>query len=180
MTIALRTRTSLENLITAWVKLVWPTRTAIVGWPGAPRPTTFPYVEFLLSAVTTIGHDEHLEIDASGYQEIRGDRLLHFSVNAFGAGALDMIRALSNSIWMQSVAAVLLAGGLAPQPPGPINDLTKFLESQAEERAHVDMTFGIKDCYLDLVGWIEHVNAAGVITADTGTSIAISFAADLT
>ncbi len=179
MTAALRTRASLEDALIAWVRLVLPAGREVIGWPTAPRPL-LPYASIRIADIAPIGQDDRGAVDlGTGLQVIYGDRLVTVSVQAFGPGALDIVRALANSIWKRSVSAVLLASGLCPQQPGPINDLTKFLETESEERAHVDMNFGIKDLDTDNVGVIEHVVGDGTIRTETGEQILISFAADL-
>lgn len=179
MTVAIRTRVELEDALTAWVELVLPGGRKVVGWPTAPRPQ-LPYVTIRISDIVEIGQDDRGAVDlGTGVQIIYGDRLLTLSVQAFGPGALDLLRKLANSIWKQSVSAVLLDAGLSPMKPGLINDLTGFLETSAEERGHVDMVFGFKDTYEDNVGVIEHVTGDGTIRNEQGTYLAISFAADL-
>jgi hypothetical protein len=101
-------------------------------------------------------------------------------VDGYGAGSLDLARALANSIQMQTVSAALIAAGLCPQGHDDVTDLTELLETEAEERAHLVMRFGIKEVYADTIGWIESVAGTGDILRADLTKIAISFAADLT
>ena len=149
-------------------------------WRQPPRALPLPYVTIRFTGLAPIGQDDRGKVDlGTGLQVIYGDRLLTVSVQAYGAGALDKVRALSNSVWKQTISQALLANGLCPQQPGPINDLTQFLETDDEERAHVDMNFGIKDLDTDNVGVIEHVAGDGTIRTDRGEQIVINFAADL-
>lgn len=166
MTAALRTRTSLEDALVAWVVLVFPTGRCALGWGGGPRPA-LPYLTVRIMGVDPIGQDDRGPVDlTTGVQVIYGDRLLQVSVQGYGPGALDKVRAMANSIWKETVASVLLAAGLCAHNPGPVNDLTQFLETVPEERAHVDIKFGIKDLDTDQVGVIEHVAGDGAVVAD--------------
>jgi hypothetical protein len=167
VTQTLRTRASLEDAIVAWVDAALPGGRVALGWQKAPRHLPTPYVTVRIAGITPIGQDDRLPVDLeTGEQDIYGDRLVTVSCQAFGAGALDRIRALSNSIWRETIAAGLLAAGLCPQMPGPINDLTQLLETEPEERAHVDINFGVKDLYSDQVGVIEHVEGDGTVVED--------------
>lgn len=180
MTAELRTRTSLEDAIIAWVQLVFPTGRAMIGWQKGPRNLPTPYVEIKITGIVNIGQDDLGAVDIdTGLQVIYGDRLLTVSCQAYGAGALDKVRALNNSIWKQTINSALLTSGLCPQSPGAVNDLTQFLETEAEERAHVDINFGIKDLDTDNVGVIEHVAGDGTIRTESGDSIFFEFAGDL-
>ena len=179
MTAELRTKTSIEDAIIDWIEEVFPSGMAILAWPDAPRPK-LPYVSAQIIGIAPIGMDDYGAVDLdTGYQVVYGDRLVTVSINAFGTGAIDKIRTLMNSISKETIKDSLIANGLCPQNPGPLNDLTGFLETEPEERAHFDMMFGIKDLDTDNVGVIEHVSGNGTIIAETGEYILISFSADL-
>jgi hypothetical protein len=183
------TRRQLEDALVAWVQLVLVGGSVVIGWPNATRPLPLPYVTLRIIGIASIGQDDRGAVDSvTGLQTIYGDRLVTVSVQAFspmqgekysGLSALDVIRALKQSLAKESVIDVLLQSGLATQMPGPINDLSQFLETAAEERAHFDASFGVKDLDTDLVGWIQHFAGDGTVRRDTGSPIRVSFTADV-
>jgi len=179
MTAALRSRTDLEDAVMAWITAVFPSGRAIIAWPNAPRPE-LPYLSMRFSAITDIGQDDVGPVDIdSGERIYYGDRLITVSINAYGTGAMDLIRALRNSLRKDAIQLALVANGLCSQLPGPVNDLTKFLDSESEERVHCDITFGVKDLDTEDVGVIEHVAGDGTIRSESGEAMFFDFTADL-
>jgi len=174
----IRTRAAIEDALVTWMALATGAK-VVIGWPNAPRALPLPYMKMRFFGWKSYGQDDLGNIDSSGVQLIYGDRIVTLSINAYGTGALDLIRKLCNSIWQGTIIDTLLAQGISPMLPGPIHELTEFLETEAEERAHVDFDVGVKDVYTDDVGLIEHVTGDGKCVAETGTEITLSFAADL-
>ena len=164
--------TAIEDALISWLGVVHPGVEAVLGWPNAPRPD-LPYIAVRVEGLDPIGQDDRSEIDDDGLQTIYGDRLVNVKIDAYGSGALDLVRAIANSIWRQSVSATLLAAGLCPRLPGPVTDLTGMLETSPEDRAHVEMVFGILDTYTDDVGIIDAVDGDGDVVKPDGTTLAV-------
>lgn len=171
------TRTQLENAIVAWIASAYPGSRQVIAWPGAPRPA-LPYFSVKLLAIESVGHDDKMAIDDDGDQTIYGDRYLTASFQAYGSGALDLIRTINNSLSKDSIVSALLAAGLAPRGPEKIDDLTQQLETDAEERAHVDLVFGFVDTITDAPGLIEIVNGSGKVTSESATEFSFTFTAE--
>lgn len=161
---ALRTKAVIENALRDWAIVVHPSATVIFVQPDAPRPD-LPYITIDVQGVDPVGFDEPAAItlgtDPDHSQEIQGDRTVNVEVNAYGSGAMDLVRELASSIWRRSVSQGLLADGLAARLPGPVNDLTGLLETSHEQRAQVSMVFGIREDYTDTVAVIEIVDGDG-------------------
>lgn len=144
----------------------------------APRPAP-PYLSVRLAGPVIVGHEDAQAIDDEGLQTIRGDREITASVQAFGAGALDLARRAAHALATERTRSQLALSGLCPRGTLPrINDLTQLLETSSEERAQFDAVLAFSDDYTDDVGLIEHVTGTGTFQNPPRDDFTVPFAAD--
>jgi hypothetical protein len=174
---SLITRATIEAAVVTWLSDA-TSKTVILANQGTPRPAR-PYLTVLISSVRTVGGEDARAISAVGVQTIYGDREVSVSVQAFGAGALDLARAAALALNKETVRQKLATSGLCPSGITPIvAELTELLETDFEERAQFDAVLALGETYTDTVGLIEHVEGEGTITQPGKDDTVVPFAAD--
>lgn len=159
------TRAAIENAAIAWVAAA-TSETAIVSEQGKPRPET-PYLTVKVSPPRAMGHDVDgglVDPGAPAYatQTYLGQREVAVSIQAYGAGAMDIARSAANALGTETTRAQLGAVGLFRRGALPaITDLTGLLDTDFQERAQFDVIFGLVDSYTDSVPLIETVEGQG-------------------
>jgi hypothetical protein len=168
------TRTAIENAVYTWVATATGA-TTIFQHQAWPRPDP-PYLTIRLGVITHLGHDEErsfVDPGAPDYATVtyRGDREIAVSVQALGAGALELARAAARALVTETTrsqlgaASLFVRGGIPP-----INDLTALIETDWEERAQFDVTLGFSEEHTDTVPLIETVETHGIyLHSDTAT-----------
>lgn len=133
--------------------------TVMFAEQSGPRPSKLPYVTIRLDSPTALGGaDEQGELDDDGNVEVRGHRTLTVALDTYGPGALSIMETLQQSLGKVSVLDILSEEyGLAVIDTMPIQNLTALLETEFEERAHMDLIVGYAKAMTDHVGIIEHV-----------------------
>jgi hypothetical protein len=142
--------------------------------PNAPRPET-PYVLLgLLSA--PIKHGSKDDLRGTGTEdefEITGQRSVVYSVKVIGKNAIPYCTDLQISLEKPSVQEALRVAGLAVWNIGDVENIATLLETGFEERANMDVTFGISDTVAEAVGEVQNMEGTGEITLEDGTTKAV-------
>jgi len=167
---AIITTAAIENALRTWLVTELAIE-VIMAEQAAPRPAT-PYATISLGNPRTVGLDDAGALTDPGApayasRAMRGDRIITTSIQVFGAGAMDYIRAASNALNKEATKDALSAAGVAPVDIGTLTDLTELLETEFEDRAGLEVEFVFADEYTDTVPLVEHVTAVG--TYDPGS-----------
>lgn len=175
------TRANIEAAVYTWVQQATGA-TTIFADQARPRPAT-PYMVVKLGGPTSVGHDEERSLSDPGAPSYatmtyRGDRELSVSVQALGAGALDLARAAARALATETTRAQLATSGLCPRGVVPtVNELTGLLETDFQERAQFDATLAFAEDYTDSVPLIETVEAEGTLTQPPNPDRVVTFTA---
>lgn len=130
--------------------------TLIDDHPGAPKPEK-PYIvlNFLISG-SQVGQDE-VVYEGDGIFKLRGVRKATCSLLALGLGSEQMLCDLRDSLQLVSVRGLFYENGLAVSSEGSVQDLTKRLVADNEERAVLDLGIGYRSSIEEDVGWFDTV-----------------------
>ena len=159
------TRAAIESAALTWVAAATGA-TVIFTDQNKPRPAT-PYLAIKVSGPIAVGHDETRGLTDPGApayaeQTYRGDREVSVSVQAFGAGAMDLARAAARALVTETTRVQLATAGLCHRGVVPtVNELTALLETDFEERAQFDATLAFAEDFADSVPLIETVEGQG-------------------
>lgn len=94
---------------------------------------------------------------------VSGHRTMVVSIQVFGSTKVKSVKAyqlavdLNSSLSLPTVLEGLSAAGLSVQSQGEPNNMTALEETEYEERAQFDITFGLAQNVVDDPGVIEHV-----------------------
>jgi len=173
------TRVDLENDIAAWL-VAATTKKVIIWWPGKPRPVERPYFTVRIASVLPFGIDESLELSAVGVQRFKGTRIATVDLGAYGSGSLDALELARQGAYKETCRDLLTDQCISIFPPGQVNDLTKMLETDPEERGNLEVRFAFAEEYYDDVGLIEHVTGTGKLYLPDGSNHAdFNYKADI-
>ena len=138
--------------------------------PNAPRPKT-PYALLgLVSPPVKYGSKDDLRSAGGDDFEITGQRSVAYSVKVLGRDAVSYVTDLQMSLEKPSVQEALRAAGLAVWEEGDVLDISELLETGFEERANMDVVFGISATTEEAVGELKNVEVQGEITLEDGTT----------
>ena len=163
--------TIIQRAIHTWVSGETELKTIWYN-PNAPRPAT-PYA--LLSTLTgsvKTGFTDDLKYVSGDTYSISGQRTLSFSIKVIGEGAVHAVSSLQSSLEKPTVLEALRASGLAVWDSGSVQSIPEILETGIEERANLDVLFGVLSSVTDEVGFIEEVEVEEAIyTTPSGSEI---------
>ncbi|EKS9203543.1 TPA: phage neck terminator protein [Enterobacter cloacae] len=135
-----------------------------------------PYATLRVSTRTTIGRDEHGEVDDEGVMPSHGVREGTVMVNVYGGSAREHCDDLINNIRKTTSRYLMRREKFVIANSDQVNDLTALRdEANFEAMANVDLTFRYTGKYTDNVGLIETVDATGDIGGiETHLTIAVT------
>lgn len=147
----------------------WVTRFLGAGVPAiwadqnAPAPST-TYVTLRPMTNTSVGEDYVGAPDDTGEAEIVGNREMMIYMQAFGAGALDALQTLRDSLRMESVQDAFIDAGIGFIDAERVENLSQLIATTMNERAALDVRFRANSSVIDNVGVIENVEIEATLT----------------
>lgn len=137
---------------------------------GAIKPDS-TYIEFdFLTGMLKKGHQDELLFDEENDSfKLTGQREFSVTVSAFGESANEMIALVQQSLDSPVSTDILRSTGLAIRSSETVADKDTFLETSFEQRAVLDIRFGIVLELLDAVSRIEHVEITDLASGETVT-----------
>ena len=116
------------------------------------------FVEFkFLTGLNKIGTRDELLNAAGNTFKIRGQREITVSVNVIGVDAPIYAALIEQSLESPRIQDILRSAGLAPRVHENIADQSVFQETSFEERAVLDVIFGLSLELADAITYIESV-----------------------
>lgn len=144
-------------------------KTVIWAKQNAPKPKK-PYITLRLFALRTEGMDEVLVV-GSGELLVQGHRAVTLEVEWYGAGAMDGLTALEQSLYRPTVIDRCVAGGVAFFDAQEVQELTGLLDGKFwEERASIDFSLRFTRSTADSPGYIETVTINDTIQIEGGNT----------
>lgn len=148
--------------------------------PNIPRPRTEDYLYATLSFLTgpvRVGGQDAAFINDLDQMEVRGFRQLTISVIVYGndkVNVLQLASDLQSSLHQPSVLQGLDASGLSVIEQGSVADISALLETGFEERAQLDVLFGVcaSDIDTKLLGpLVEEAEVGGMVENPKGDTV---------
>lgn len=145
-----------------WLRMVVDSSVAIIeGQQNAPRPEG-TYLEYLTGDIIRQGTGDEMRFEQGDDKfVVHGQRRLPVTVEAIGPDAFSLISDVQNSLGRPTVRQFLRDKGLSVQDEGNVTDVTKFLETEFEQRAQLQVIFGYKTLTDEDPGRIEKVGYTG-------------------
>lgn len=162
------TRATIEDALIVWLAAA-TSGSVIVADQNKPRPET-PYLTVKVQGPLQLGQDSAGALTDPGApayasQAYLGEREVSVSIQAFGSGAVDLARSAVNALSTETTRSQLGTAGLFRRGgPIQVNELTALLDTDFQERAQFDVTFGLVDEYTDSVPLIESVECEGTLS----------------
>lgn len=178
------TRSELLTALRGWVAQAVATLDdqTVVNYKGPkgddPRPaTTYAAVE--LTAVRNLGStpfrrttttpdpndpDPDPPKSQKFVKLLRRERLATFRVRMYGAGALDLVDELRDSVMLEASKKLFRATGISVQDRSEVMDLTQLRDTVHEPHAQVDFHVGWCHELQELTPIIETMNHASTLT----------------
>lgn len=145
----------------------WATRETGRPWIRAQQgqtPPEKPYGTFNFRPNKKLGGRDELRYDESGHTFfLAAQRGGTISLNMFGAGAVDTLEALRDTLDSPDTIEEFRAAGFAVIRDGAVNNLTAQFQSGFEERAQFDLEVSNSKVIQTGVGTIEHVSVVGEV-----------------
>lgn len=139
---------------------------------NADRPTT-PYVSFkIISGPAKIGGRDNVAHITDTSFNIHGPRRATISIKTYGSESLQIATNINDSTELDSVRSILFGYNIAIWGTGGVSDISALLETGFEERAQMDMIFGLTSEQSDDKGAIETTVYSGTIKKEDGSTAA--------
>lgn len=156
------TRIAFENAIRAVIQPRLPTGVLVIfADENAPRPSK-TYLTIKVVEKHSVGQPHYTNTNSAGVQQLSWDEDVSVSVQSFGSNAYDILDALSADFKRESILELLQSSDIVVRSIDTVRNLTELLDSVFEQRASVDLVFGIAQSINDTVGWIESVEVEQV------------------
>lgn len=128
-----------------------------------------PFIEYkFLTGLSRLGTGDEMSFNNTDDTFIaKGQREITVSVNVLGTGAQEILATLQNSLSLVSINDGLRAAGLSVRQYEAIADVSVFQETKFEERAVLDVIFGLVLTTPDTVGRIESVEITSSLPGGT-------------
>lgn len=147
----------------------------IFDMPNIPRPKT-PYVVIaFLGGTAKIGSSDIINYISEDNYSIEGQRTIAVSIKAVGKNAMQMLIDVQMSTEIPAYQELLRRAGLAFWNVGDVLDISELLETGYEERANIDITFGIVDRTESRVGYVDTAVGTGSITISNNSEKDFNF-----
>ena len=118
-------------------------QTVIFEFPNQPRPKT-PYVSIqLITGPVKGGQDDTINQETGTKFDVVGQRSITANIKAHGGDAVQTLADVQSSIDVPATIELLGSNNVAIFDDSPILNITEILESGFEERASMDVIFGI-------------------------------------
>ncbi len=147
-----------RDAIFSWLDSVKVSASAVIYEDdNGPRPQD-TYIAFKITSFPLTGSYETTLADINGDQDVIAHEETFINIQAYRDGALQEIKDIHRSLGKESVLENLRATGLHyRRDAAPPQDIATLLDATFEERASLDIVFGVKDVATDNVSWIEDV-----------------------
>lgn len=166
--------TSVKSALRGWFLPATGLADGAVIWANqnGPRPTSngapivpFATINYRL-AVARVGvyDEEQIDADTPGQINRTAQRRLTVSLNTYGPGAIALMEQAQEALDTYATRTALDAAGLAVLDRGSVKDLTALITTQYEERAQLDVIFGLAAVTTEQVGTIDQVTITGTLT----------------
>jgi len=145
----------LEDAIYSWVKARVSVKTNIIfEKENAPRPPN-PLVSInLITGPIKYGHDEIIRIDDTSYKS-DGHRKITASIKSYGVDYLQVMTDLQASLNLLSVRDIFRSKNISFLHADDIKDISAKIETGFENRAVLDVFFGLRTSLVEEVEYIE-------------------------
>ena len=150
--------TTVQTSLYQWAVANLPVGMPVIYWEqNSPRPSV-PYVTLNISNIVAVNQDwSESSTNPLGVQDMKGDRQFTLQVQAYGGDTLTNLENLRTSLQKQTVLDTLRANEIAFYQSLTINDITDLVDSRYENRAQLDILFGIGQIYTDAPGFFDHM-----------------------
>lgn len=117
-----------------------------------------PYGTYKVTSPKRVGGTDQ-EVMVAGVLNVSGEREITASLNVFGAGALETMQKLRDSLELPSVRdTYFTAFDLAVTEVSEVRDLTELEDTKFQQRAQMDVVVGLTSNLVDSgTGYIEDV-----------------------
>ena len=162
---------TVEDTIYDWiVSRVKSTVTVIFEKENAPRPRT-PYISInFITGPIKIGHDEIRHDISDTYNHV-GQRELTASIKSYGTTYLQEMTDLQASLNLRSVHDLFRSKDISFLRAEDISDISTEIETGFENRANLDVTFGLRTNLSEDIGFIESVEVDPLYNTPSGGTI---------
>lgn len=151
-----------RTAVTGTIQFTIPTFPFIWEDQNAPRPSV-PYIAGKISIVRSIGQDYIGAPNASGINQITGNRELMLLLQSFGEGALTLLNSLRNASLRDSSQRSLADIGLIVIDDSGLTDISVLMDARIEPRASLDWRIRTTQIITDAPGYIKTVEVAETI-----------------
>ena len=154
---------TIQTNIYTWAAANVPAGMPVIWYePNSPRPVVslvkVPYITLLIASSIQINQDYSApNANSSGVINMSGDRQFILQIQAYGGDTFTVLENLRTSLQKQSVLDTLRTNGIVFFNSFDINDITTLVDSQFEERAQMDIRFGIGQTYTDAPGYFDTI-----------------------
>jgi hypothetical protein len=145
-----------RTAVTGTIQFTIPTFPFIWEDQNAPRPSV-PYIAGKISIVRSIGQDYIGAPNASGINQITGNRELMLLLQSFGEGALALLNSLKNASLRDSSRRSFADIGLIVIDDSGLTDISALTDSRIEPRAALDWRIRTTQIITDAPGYIGSV-----------------------
>lgn len=150
------------NLLVGGLRVIW-------SWQNSPRPA-MPYVILQILSMVRMGGDYISKPDALGKGKIIANQYLNLNVSCFygsDGSRIDAINVLDNlrlSLKKEAVIKYLNDNNISvTKEVSSILNLPEVIATGFEQRATMDIQFGVATYIEDDLGLIETINGAGTV-----------------
>lgn len=166
-------RTATQDAIQSWIDSILSTSDDGFIWASANADhPPYPYYDGIINPVTFVGGSDYHESpdEITGIAEIVGNREFTLQLRSFGAGTIDGLQQLRDSLEKTSVLETLRASGLVfVQSLAGVADITELVNTEMQERGILDLQFRFASVETDVEGVIENLESTMAYKVDNVT-----------
>jgi len=161
----IRFKEDMQDAVWEWAEAVTPHQVPVI-WaePNVRRPDEDTYVAMkITSLMIKPGHDALIP-NSDGSWRVGGQRTFMVSVHAYGAEAQQVLMDLHQSLDVPSIIERFRSNGLAVHNIPTVTDTSLELETGFEDRATMEVLFGIASDVDVVLTNIDNVEMEGELT----------------
>lgn len=161
----------LKDCIYDWVRAWVPVNTNIIFEKENARRLPPPLVTInLITGPVKYGQDELRNVSGGNFRS-HGQRRITASVKTYGIGYLENITTLQASLSLPGVRGNFRVKGFSFLMSEGIADISSQLETGYENRASLDVFFGLRTVLDEEIGYIESTEITPTVTDESGQDL---------